>query len=885
MSAAAVVDRWPLVGRWSELDVCAQAASGAADGVVLVGDAGVGKTRLADELGRQLAREDRPTFRAVASRALRETPLGALAHLLPRDMSGNTDEIPELFRRALDTFAAGTTPVLVVDDLHLLDTTSLMLVTQLVANGLIFFIGTVRAGEATADGVDALLRSDRVTRIELDALGRGDVDTLLHLVLGAPLDGVAAAALWDASAGNPLFLRELVLSARASGALRETDGVWSLAGPLQGSGRLRELVTDRLATADPEAVALLETLACCRSVAVAHALELAPAEKIDALERAGLVHIVSDDRRRFVAFAHPLFGEVLRGSLGALAIERALVDEAARIERDGARRREDALLVASWRLDAGVGIADVELLLRAARLARYAHDFPQVAKLARAAYRTEPRAEAAQLLGEALYETGEFAEAEEVLAPVDERAVAEGDTSAVAVDVAIVRSTNLEWGLQQPDDATVVRQRARLAARDDNARALLLAGEAAILTFSGRPAAALDLLATGDHPGDERAFVARAIGEAAALAFTGRTTEALEVARRGFEVHSALGDVVAMAHPGSHVVAQVLALIEAGRLDEARALADAVHDVAVASGVPILRMWATINLGRVVALTGRPATARRWFAESAALAGTTGFVTVRRLALAGVGTCAAMLGDRDGAIAAAEEVAVRDGDRNFVAPELWLAGAWAAFASGEPARARDLLLQGAGEAAATGHRTSESWLLHDVARLGAPEIVTSRLAELASECDGTLVATRARHADALARHDAALLATVVEEFAAMGANLYAAEAAVAAADDFRRAGEQRSATSAQERANALITECEDARTPGLIATEGVTPLTRREREIATLAADGLASKDIAERLFLSVRTVDNHLQRVYTKLGVTKRSELGTALAQRREES
>jgi DNA-binding NarL/FixJ family response regulator len=119
----------------------------------------------------------------------------------------------------------------------------------------------------------------------------------------------------------------------------------------------------------------------------------------------------------------------------------------------------------------------------------------------------------------------------------------------------------------------------------------------------------------------------------------------------------------------------------------------------------------------------------------------------------------------------------------------------------------------------------------------------------------------------------------------MGANLYAAEAAVAAADDFRRAGEQRSATSAQERANALIAECEDARTPGLIATEGVTPLTRREREIATLAADGLASKDIAERLFLSVRTVDNHLQRVYTKLGVTKRSELGTALAQRREES
>ena len=56
------------------------------------------------------------------------------------------------------------------------------------------------------------------------------------------------------------------------------------------------------------------------------------------------------------------------------------------------------------------------------------------------------------------------------------------------------------------------------------------------------------------------------------------------------------------------------------------------------------------------------------------------------------------------------------------------------------------------------------------------------------------------------------------------------------------------------------------------------PLTNREREIALLAADGLASRVIAERLYLSVRTVDNHLARIYTKLGVTNRSELAAAL-------
>ena len=59
----------------------------------------------------------------------------------------------------------------------------------------------------------------------------------------------------------------------------------------------------------------------------------------------------------------------------------------------------------------------------------------------------------------------------------------------------------------------------------------------------------------------------------------------------------------------------------------------------------------------------------------------------------------------------------------------------------------------------------------------------------------------------------------------------------------------------------------------------VTPLTPRERDIATLAAQGVSSKDIADRLFLSVRTVNNHLQNVYSKLGVGSRKELASALA------
>ena len=60
------------------------------------------------------------------------------------------------------------------------------------------------------------------------------------------------------------------------------------------------------------------------------------------------------------------------------------------------------------------------------------------------------------------------------------------------------------------------------------------------------------------------------------------------------------------------------------------------------------------------------------------------------------------------------------------------------------------------------------------------------------------------------------------------------------------------------------------------ATEPVAPqlaeLTRREVEVLRLVATGLTSAQVAERLYLSVRTVENHLRSIYSKLGVTSRA-------------
>jgi len=87
-------------------------------------------------------------------------------------------------------------------------------------------------------------------------------------------------------------------------------------------------------------------------------------------------------------------------------------------------------------------------------------------------------------------------------------------------------------------------------------------------------------------------------------------------------------------------------------------------------------------------------------------------------------------------------------------------------------------------------------------------------------------------------------------------------------------GDQRAAVALQARSDEEVVLCEGPATPLLRFTDELTPLTRREREIAALAADGASSRDIAAKLFLSTRTVDNHLQSVYGKLGVSGRHEL-----------
>jgi DNA-binding CsgD family transcriptional regulator len=112
----------------------------------------------------------------------------------------------------------------------------------------------------------------------------------------------------------------------------------------------------------------------------------------------------------------------------------------------------------------------------------------------------------------------------------------------------------------------------------------------------------------------------------------------------------------------------------------------------------------------------------------------------------------------------------------------------------------------------------------------------------------------------------------------MGAHLLAADAAAAAVALWAAIGDSRNSAAARHRTDSLVTGCEGAVTPTLGALGERERLTPSEREAALLAAAGRSNRDIADRLYLSVRTVENRLQRVYEKLGVTSRRELADAL-------
>lgn len=310
-----------------------------------------------------------------------------------------------------------------------------------------------------------------------------------------------------------------------------------------------------------------------------------------------------------------------------------------------------------------------------------------------------------------------------------------------------------------------------------------------------------------------------------------------------------------------------------GVLPGAGGLAAARYRAAVRTGsVVSAGGWAAVR-GVVARLRGDAATAVEALRQAVTLldGAESGLA---RLCCAELAAAHAVGGDAAGARGWLAQAAAAG--RGFE-PWVELAAAWTAIAAGDSLRGARHARTAAALARDHGDHALEAVALYDAARCGGAGPVRRRLAELAHARPGPAAPVLAAAATALAGGDATALDGAAVAFEDLGMPLHAAEAATTAALAHHRAGRSVSAARSSERAAAARRECPLARTP-LLRIAPLAELTPRERDVAALAEEGLSSPTIARRLGLSVRTVDNHLGRVYAKLGVGGRRALRAVL-------
>lgn len=850
-------DQLPLVGRENELRAALRAL--AVDGAVLLsGPPGVGKTRLAAEA---LAAVPHPVVRCYATIATSQIPLGAIASHVPTDLPAGAPG-PGLLpapsvRAAAEHLARGGRRVLFIDDAHLLDDTSLLVLQHVVRHKLTRVICTARLGW----GMDGL------TVVNVDALDQERADALLTSALGGPADASTRHLVWTNSQGNPLYLKELVAAGRHSGALSETQGGWNWSGPLELSGRLAELVDLTLGRlAEPRRRAL-ELLAYGEPLEP----ELTPVPQ-DLVDM-GFVRIGDDGRARV---AHPLYSARLRATcptLRARAHRRALAD---RLEAAGADRPGDAVRVATWRLDSGTAESP-DVLARAAEQALSAQDWELAERLSRAAVARGATSRVGLVLGLVLMYQRQCVQAEEVLA---ETMAAGGDVLTV-IQVGCTRAFNLFFGLGDEDAAVAVLDEVTAQELPPELEHSVLFFA---LTFALESAPLRIARLGGELLIAEGGWAATAGRQVLAFAdqFAGRYTEALARIDVNHEaVMATAGRFPSLMNAANWVRNE--SILRCGDLAgaETRA-AQALAEVIGEDRWSVTQVPPRVLLSQSARFRGQAAAAVRITAEGIPESGARDDSQAMMwdvLLLAEFAAGAALHGQSDRAerALARAENGLRPAWR-IARFAVGAARSWVLAGAGRVNEAMQAALDNAAVARAHGAHSEEIVSLHDAARFGAD--TSPRLLELAKTRQDPLTTAYASHAQARALRDPAGLEEVAAAFTACGVTLYAAEALAEASRLSRLHDRPRDAERLERQASALAESFDGATTPGLVVTSTLAALTPRQLEIARLAVAGLTNVEIAERLAIAKRTVDNHLHTTYAAVGVTGRGGLRALFGQ-----
>jgi DNA-binding CsgD family transcriptional regulator len=787
------------------------------------------------------------------------------------------DDSLQLVCGVLDSLAAASSvaPVVIgVDDPHLLDDLSMFVLDQIVARGVAKVLLTLRNDEPIPVAIQELWKLGQFERVELDPLSLEVTTSLLSTTLVGSMDPETAGSLWQLTHGNALYLRHIVDQAVVDGRLGKRSGYWQwVEEPVVPHG-LVELIESRIGALPESVSAVVDALAVGEPVELAALRRIAWPEAVEDADVRGLIRLDVLDDRVQVRLAHPLYGEVRRRRAPATRLRR--LRGLLAVELAGADDRDDVrVLVRRGALSLDSDLApDGDLLLRAARAAISLGDLALADRLAAAAVRAGGGPEALFVRAHALSWLGRGLEAEALLSEV---AVADLSDEERA-RFTYLRASNLLWALADPVAAKEVIDAGAEAVAAGPARRSIDAVSAVYWFAMDQPDAAMapaESLVLEELPpivGAEMAWALASIhGDA------GRTDEAVRVAQAGYAIATRCSDAPHMRFniADSHVTALVLA----GGIGEALEVAEwARGQAADLPGTAHL-------LGPAIA--GRAALAAGRLVEACSLLEHASGALAAKGHEQGWGyrygipraTAMAIRGAWKEAATVLEKLQTVPRPFRKLDYEKALARAWVAAGQGAATEAIGLLKSAAETAAVNGRFGAEVVCLQTAVQMG-DRSCEARLRELEEVVEGPRAGVAARFAGAMTGDRAAELASVSAAFEALGDEVAAVDAAAQAALAYRRQDLRGSALGCVARAEALA-ERSGADTPTLRQAREPLPLTDREREIVLLLGQGLSNRDVAERLTVSVRTVEGHIYKAMAKTGTASREELAALLNRR----
>jgi DNA-binding CsgD family transcriptional regulator len=857
-----------LIGRDSELERVRGARSAGATGVMISGEAGVGKTRIARQAVKEAGDAGLHMAWVRATHSSCAIPLGALSALVPSGMHLEGDAgfvgaiVSELREQADDREI-----VLGVDDAQLLDPASATVLLHVAEHFVAFVVATVRAGEPCPDAVTALWKDAGAVRVEVGSLEDSVLAELIEAVLDGPVERDTQRWLARTSEGNVLYAQQLLAGALESGALTREEAAWRLTERPKPSSSLRELVAARMGSLTEGERCGLELLALAEPLGSRETEELIGAEMLAALECCGVAVIdATAEGAGEVRVAHPLYGELISTETPVLRGHSHRARLAHLVSARPEPSPSDRVRVARWLTEAGEPVP-ADMILEAAKAANMAGS-ESGTEFAERALRSGAGPEASIVLAVAHAVHGRPTEAEATLAGL------EGEIAdrALAFRYLLSRATALQWGLGRGADAVALLDRALAWWPDERWQrqvGLLRLQFAALIGQPGLMAPRLEeALADGALDEEARRGLIRTL--AVDRFWAGRVQEAHALLPEAPRV-PLRGELDVLELASSSVIGLASGCDLSGLEREMRGIFERAADAAD----PAAAGLAAVTVAASSFLAGRFLDCRRWLNEAMAQSrrqDPSGVSLVTRSLQVGASLA---LGDHRGAAAAGshleEEVLDRTAGQRGVGAWIARGRAWGRLAEADPSSAQALLLEEAGEFAWAPVFAAE--LHYEAMRSGRPaRELSPALTELRERCDAPLTQAYAAHAAARAHGNPSAMLEATDSFAALGAALYASEAAAHAAAAFASEGREDSARRAAARSRELRPAGQGA---APMSIEGVDQaaieLTPREAQMVELASRGLTNAEIAEQLVLSTRTVETHIYRAMRKLGVSDR--------------